>query len=338
MSAVGTSSADPYFQAILDRATQSPRVIALAEGWDARVASGAIRAQQSGVADVILVGPRAEVFAQVKAQGGDPDTMRIMDPADREPRTDFAHKFYELRAHKGMTQDRAAQVMRDPLYFASMLVRAGVADGCVGGAVATTADTVRAALHVIGKAKEAKQVSSFFLMQMDMDHHPRKGLVIFADCGMVVDPDAEGLADIALTSAKSLTSLTGQAPRIGMLSFSTKGSAHHANVTKVVEATALAQAAAPDMAIDGELQFDAAIMPDVAASKAPGSPVAGQTNVFVFPNLDAGNIGYKIAQRIGGAKAMGPVLQGLAKPANDLSRGCNADDVYRMIAITAAQA
>ena len=226
----------------------------------------------------------------------------------------------------------------DPLVFAAMLVRNDHADGTVGGAVATTSDTVRAALQVIGKAKTATLVSSFFLMVLPEGHPSGRGGMIYSDCGLVIDPSAEELAAIAQQSAASCVALMDETPKVAMLSFSTKGSARHPNVDKVTQAAALVKEQAPDLNVDGELQFDAAFVPSVGDSKAAGSSVAGHANVMIFPNLDAGNIGYKITQRIGGATAIGPVLQGLAKPANDLSRGCAADDVLHMIAVTALQA
>jgi len=219
-----------------------------------------------------------------------------------------------------------------------MMVRNGHADGTVGGAVATTSDTVRAALQIIGKAKSAPLVSSFFLMVLPENHPSGRDAMVFGDSGLVIDPDAQELAAIAAASAASYTQLLGDTPKVALLSFSTMGSARHAAVTKVTEAAALLKEQHPDLASDGELQFDAAFVPDVGASKAPNSATAGQANVMIFPNLDAGNIGYKIAQRIGGCDAIGPVLQGLAKPANDLSRGCVASDVTNMIAVTALQA
>ena len=236
-----------------------------------------------------------------------------------------------------MTLDQAQTEIRKRLVFAAMLVRQGHADGTVGGAVETTSDTVRTALQIIGKAPDATMVSSFFLMLYCEAHHVVKGAHIFADCGLVVDPDANEMAEIARASAASLAGLTGTVPRVAMLSFSTAGSADHPKVSKVVQATEIAQAANPDLLIEGELQFDAAFVPEIAASKVSGSKLQGAANVFVFPSLDAGNLGYKIAQRVGGALAIGPVLQGLAKPANDLSRGCSSEDVLHMIAITVAQ-
>ena len=229
-------------------------------------------------------------------------------------------------------------MINNPLVFAAMLVRNDHADGTVGGAVATTSDTVRAALQVIGKAKTAPLVSSFFLMILPEDHPLDRAAMIFSDCGMVIDPNAQELAGIASQAANSFAALVGDIPKVGMLSFSTHGSAKHDRVTKVQDATETLKAARSDLIVDGELQLDAALIPSVAASKAPSGTLRGAANVLIFPNLDAGNIGYKLAQRFGGAVAIGPVLQGLAKPANDLSRGCTAGDVLAMIAVTALQA
>ncbi len=324
---------------ILGAATSSKKIIALAEGDDPRVVEGALKARAENAADIILVGDQAKVTALLSEMGGaDVDGIEIHDPAT-SPHTDrFAAAYYELRKHKGMTPEKAQDLIKSRLNYAAMLVHLGLADGTVGGAVETTSDTVRAALQIIGKAPNAHMVSSFFLMIYDRDHHAVHGVHLFADCGLVVDPDERELAEIAQASAASYHVLTGDAPRVAMLSFSTSGSANHPKVSKVIEATRIAKAASPDLLIDGELQFDAAYVPEVASKKAKDSPLEGQANVFVFPNLDAGNLGYKIAQRIGGAEAIGPVLQGLAKPANDLSRGCSADDVLHMIAVTAVQA
>ena len=326
-------------QGLRDRAAARPAHIVLSEGHDPRIVAGALEALRSGIARITLVGPIAEVSAQLKKAGAtDADEITIQDPETSQLTAEFAKSYFELRQHKGVSEDVANTQAHDPLVFAAMMVRNGHADGTVGGAVSTTSDTVRAALQIIGKAKDAALVSSFFLMILPANHLSGRSAMVFGDCGLVIDPNADELADIAVASAASCQKLLGDTPRVALLSFSTKGSARHASVTKVSDAVAILHANHPDLAADGELQFDAAFVPDVGASKAPGSEVAGHANVMIFPNLDAGNIGYKIAQRIGGADAIGPVLQGLAKPANDLSRGCTAQDVTNMIAVTTLQA
>jgi phosphate acetyltransferase len=324
--------------AIIARASSDPRHVVLAEGEDPRIVEGALRAIRAGVARITLVGDADRVARLVEAKGGDPAALGIEDPGSSPLADTYAAEYYMLRRHKGVDEAAARQAMREPLCFAAMMVRRGDADGTVGGAVATTADTVRAALQIVGKASDARIVSSFFLMMLCEPHHMRNGAFVFADCGLVVEPDAAELADIAVASATSFATLTGAEPRVAMLSFSTSGSATHERVTKIVQATRMVREAHPKLTIDGELQFDAAFVASVSASKAPGSLLGGEANVFVFPNLEAGNIGYKIAQRLGGATAIGPILQGLAKPANDLSRGCNAEDVFHLIAITSLQA
>lgn len=321
------------------RAAARPAHIVLSEGHDPRVVAGALAALDAGLGPITLVGPADEINRQLaRADATGSKALNIQDPETSPLTATYAALYYELRKHKGISEDIAAQQARDPLIFAALMVRNGDADGTVGGAVATTSDTVRAALTMIGKAPDAALVSSFFLMALPENHPSGRSAMIFGDCGLVIDPDASELAAIAAQSAASCTQLLGDAPKIGMLSFSTKGSARHERVTKVTDALALLHTNHPDLPADGELQFDAAFVPEVGASKAPGSDVAGHANVLIFPNLDAGNIGYKIAQRIGGCDAIGPVLQGLAKPANDLSRGCTAQDVTNMIAVTALQA
>jgi phosphate acetyltransferase len=323
---------------ILRAASGSDKIIALAEGDDPRVVEGALKARAENVARLILVGNQTKIETLLSEHDAPRDGIEIHDPDTSDLSEPFAEALAKLRAHKGMTLERARDEVRKRLVFSALLVRLGYADGTVGGAVETTSETVRAALQIIGKAPGATMVSSFFLMLYCESHHTVKGAHIFSDCGLVVDPDAHELANIAQSSAASYASLTGETPRVAMLSFSTAGSAEHPKVSKVIQATEMVRAADPALLIDGELQFDAAFVPEVAASKASNSMLQGTANVFVFPSLNAGNLGYKIAQRVGGALAVGPVLQGLAKPANDLSRGCSSEDILHMIAITVAQA
>ncbi len=321
------------------RAAARPAHIVLSEGHDPRVVAGAIAALDAGMGPVTLVGPESEVtarLAELNATGR--DGIDIEDPETSDFTREVAETYFDLRQHKGVSHDVAQIQAHEPLIFAATMVRNGLADGTIGGAVATTSETVRAALQIIGKARTAPIVSSFFLMVLPQGHPSGRDAMVFADCGLVIDPTPEELAAIAAASAASCTQILGDAAKIAMLSFSTKGSARHAAATKVTDALALVHRFYPELSADGELQFDAAFVPEVGISKAPGSDVAGHANVMIFPDLDAGNIGYKIAQRIGGCEAIGPILQGLAKPANDLSRGCTAQDVTNMIAVTTLQA
>ena len=326
------------FDAILEVAREAPQRIVFSEGEDPRIVEGALRARRDGLAEPVLIGRTSLVSDRLKEAGARPADFEIVDPATARNAEYYAAAFYAMRRDKGVTEEAAVSAMADPLRFAAMMVRQGDGAGTIGGAVATTPDTVRAALQIIGRAPGVKTVSSFFLMLFDAAHHPKSGIVVFADCGLIVEPTVEELAQIAISSAESLESFTGQTARIAMLSFSTAGSARHERVDRVVQATKVVKEARPDLLVDGDLQFDAAIVPAITARKAPGSPVEGSANVFVFPGLESGNIGYKIAQRIGGAGAIGPILQGLRRPANDLSRGCTADDVYHLIAVTGVQA
>ncbi len=323
---------------IVAAAKAKPMRIVLSEGEDPRIAEGAVRANSDGIAKPVLIGSRAIVEQRLSDAGGDPSDFEIIDPRAYDQHSAYAEAFFELRQHKGVDADQASAAMRDPLQLAAMMVRVGDGDGTIGGAVHTTADTVRAAFQIIGRAEGIRTVSSFFLMFLDPQTSPGKSVLMFADCALIVEPSADELAQIAMSCAKSMPAFTGSDPRIAMLSFSTLGSAKHERADKVRAATDIARETMPDLIIDGEIQFDAAFVPSVAKSKAPNSPLGGDANVFVFPNLESGNIGYKIAQRIGGARAIGPILQGLAHPANDLSRGCSADDVYHLIALTGVQA
>lgn len=324
-------------EAIFKAAHATRRHIVLAEGEDARIQSGALRAVQDGLARITLIGNQERILQSADFPDTIPDGLTIMDPTRSELLSGFAENYYKLRQHKGITAQQAAEAVLNPLAFAAMLVRQNHADGTIAGAITTTADTVRAALQIIGTAPDTDLVSSFFLMILNKPHHARKGVFVFADGGLSIAPNAEQLATIAVASASSFQRLIGAEPRVAMLSFSTYGSASHPKVDAVIAATRLAQLRAPNLKISGEMQFDAAFVPAVAAAKAPNATIQGDANIFIFPNLEAANIGYKIAQRIGGAEAIGPVLQGLANPANDLSRGCDADDVYNLIAVTCAQ-
>lgn len=327
-----------FLDELCAKAKRTKTRIVLSEGEDPRIAEGAIRAQRDGLCEPILIGDRKAIADLLRSFHAEPDDFEIIDPTNCARAEEYANAFFEARKHKGLTNEQAAEEIRNPLTFAAMMIRQQDADGTIGGAINTTGDTLRAALQVIGAAPGVKTVSSFFLMVLDQPHHPIQGVMAFADCGLVVDPNADQLAQIAISTADSFKAVTGDEPIIAMLSFSTVGSAKHPRVETVISATAIVRDQRPDLTIDGELQFDAAFVPDVAASKAPQSQSAGKANIFVFPNLDAANIGYKIAQRIGGATAIGPILQGLARPANDLSRGCSVEDILHLIAVTACQA
>ena len=320
-----------------EKAKANKRKIVLPEGNELRTMQGAVIAAKEGLADPILLGDEAEIRALAEKEGLVLDGVAVVDIASSAYLEEFAAFFYELRKHKGMTPEKAAQTVRNPLYYGNLMLMKGMADGLLAGADNTTGDVLRAALHTVKTKKGINTVSGAFVMILPEDIYGDNGVFVFGDCAVNPDPDAQQLADITISCAETKKSLIGGEANVAMLSFSTKGSAAHANVDKVTEALALVKEKRPDLLVDGELQLDAAVVPSVAAKKAPGSEVAGKANVLVFPDLQSGNIGYKLVQRFAGASAVGPILQGMAKPVNDLSRGCSVQDVVDMIAITALQ-
>ena len=310
------------------RRLQPRKRIVFPEGDDLRIIAAAARLEREGLIEPILVGVKP---------AGTAAGLRYVDPASSPHTARYGALFYERRRSKGITATEAVEAARDPLRFAALMVAAGDADGSVGGAAHSTAEVARAALQCIGTPPKIRSASSFFLMGMHNQEVGHHGLLLMADCAVIVDPSAVELADIALTTAESTRAILEVEPTVAMLSFSTKGSATHKEVSKVVEALRIIRARAPELHVDGEFQADAALLSHVGRSKAPGSTVAGQANTLIFPNLAAGNIGYKLVEALCGAAAMGPIFQGLAKPANDLSRGCSAEDVYGVALITALQ-
>lgn len=327
-----------FIEEIKTKAKKDLKTIVLPEATDERIIEAATIILKEKFANIILVGNEKEILDIADKKGFDLTKATIINPTKSNKYEEYVDVFYELRKLKGIDLNKAKEMIKDPVYFATMMVKQGDCDGLVSGAIHSTADTLRPALQILKTAPNTKLVSAFFLMVVPNCEYGENGTFVFSDCGLNPNPDAEELSEIAISSAKSFEQLTGKQARVGMLSFSTYGSASSDSTKKVIEATNLVKEKNPNLLVDGELQLDAAIIPEVAKSKAPESKVAGSANTLIFPNLDAGNIGYKLTQRFAKAEAYGPLCQGIAKPVNDLSRGCSTDDIVGVVAITAVQA
>lgn len=327
-----------FIEEMKKKASASKKTIALPEATDVRVIDAALTIEKEGFAHVILLGDENEIQKVANENHYDISGLEMINPLTSPKYEEYVNAFYELRKLKGIDLNKAKETLKDPVYFGMMMVKQGDCDGLVSGAIHSTADTLRPALQILKTAPNTKLVSAFFLMVVPDCEYGENGTFVFSDCGLNPNPNAEELSEIAISSAKSFEQLVGKTPRVGMLSFSTYGSAKSESTEKVVEATNLVKEKMPNLLVDGELQLDAAIIPEVAKSKAPGSSVAGSANTLIFPNLDAGNIGYKLTQRLAKAEAYGPLCQGIARPVNDLSRGCSAGDIVGVVAITAVQA
>ena len=327
-----------FIDQIKERARQEIKTIVLPEATDIRTLEAAQMVACEGYAKVILVGNEEEVRKIAKEKGIDIGETKIVDPAKANNLNEYAQILFELRKAKGMTEEQAAELVLDPVYYGMIMVKQGEADGLVSGAAHSTSDTLRPALQILRTAPGTKLVSAFFVMVVPDCEYGEKGTFIFGDSGLNQNPTADELSEIAISSAKSFEQLVGKTAKVAMLSYSTYGSAKSELTEKVIEATKLVKEKNSDLLVDGELQLDAAIVPEIGKSKAPGSKVAGEANTLIYPDLNAGNIGYKLVQRLAKAEAYGPLCQGIAKPVNDLSRGCSADDIVGVAAITAVQA
>ena len=327
-----------FIEKIKQRAKTQIKTIVLPEATDIRILKAAETVKQERYAKTILIGDEEQVRKIAKQNTIDIEGIEIIDPLKSERTQEYAQKLFELRKAKGMTEEQAQKLVLDPVYFGMMMVKNEDADGLVSGACHSTSDTLRPALQILKTAPNTKLVSAFFVIVVPNCEYGSNGTFIFADSGLNEEPNSDALSEIAISSSKSFEQLVGEKAKVAMLSYSTYGSAHSASTEKVIEATKLVREKAPELLVDGELQLDAAIIPEVAEFKTKGSPLKGEANVLVFPDLGAGNIGYKLAQRLAKAEAYGPLCQGIAKPVNDLSRGCSASDVAGVIAITAVQA
>ena len=327
-----------FIDGIKEKAKKEIKTIILPESEDIRVLEGASKALKEKYANIILIGDEVEVTQRASKNNIDLTGAQIINPKTSEKYEEYVNTFYELRKAKGMTIEQAKELLLEPIYFGMMMMKQGHADGLVSGACHSTANTLRPALQILKTAPGTKLVSAFFLMEVPNCEYGENGVFVFGDCGLVENPSSDDLSEIAISSSKSFHQLTGKESKVAMLSYSTYGSAHSDLTEKVVEATKLLKEKEPNLICDGELQLDAALVPEVAKSKAPESNVAGKANTLIFPDLNAGNIGYKLVQRLAKANAYGPLCQGIAKPVNDLSRGCNSDDIAGVIAITCVQA
>lgn len=328
-----------FIDEIKDRAKKDIKKIVLPESDDDRTLKATSEVLKQKFAEIILIGNRSKILERAKELSLDNiEEAEIVDPNNSENYNEFVEQFYELRKHKGMTIEKAKEFMLDNIYFGMMMVKQGYADGLVSGAIHSTSDTLRPALQILKTAPGTKLVSAFFMMIVPNCIYGENGVFLFSDSGLNENPDSDALSEIALSSSKSFELLTGKTPKIAMLSYSSHGSAKSELTEKVIKATNLVKEKAPDLLVDGELQLDAAIIPEVAEYKAKGSPLKGEANILIFPDLNAGNIGYKLVQRLAKAEAYGPLCQGIAKPVNDLSRGCSSKDIEGVVAITAVQA